>query len=93
MKRLIIMLAAGLTVLALGACGKHDAKPEAGAADKTMEQAQPVVEHKESEQMPAEKSEEQKPSAQADQYNNGMAEAKADDAVAADQDQDANSQS
>ncbi len=70
MKRLIAMLAAGLAVLALSACGKQESKPEEGAMpDKTVEQpaAQPADEAK-----PAEDA--QKPSAQADQYN-GMAQA------------------
>lgn len=75
MKRLIAMLAAGLAVLALSACGKQESKPEEGAMpDKAVEQpaAQPAAD----EAKPAAE-DAQKPSAQADQYN-GMAQAQAE---------------
>lgn len=93
MKRLLAMLAAGLAVLALSACGKQETKPQDGAmTDKTAtteQSAQPAAE----EPKPADDA--QKPSAQADQYN-GVAQARADDAAAAaaaDQDQDQSNQS
>lgn len=76
MKRLIVMLTAGLAMLALGACGKEETKPQEGKETDTatQQQAQPAEEKK---------AEEQKPSAQADQYDR-VAQATMDEAAPAD---------
>jgi hypothetical protein len=79
MKRLIVMLTAGLAMLALGACGKQETKPQEGTTENTTQQAQPSEEQKPAEEP---KAEETKPSAQADQYNAvAQAEPAAADAV------------
>ena len=90
MKRLMVMLVAGLTMLALGACGKQETKPQdAATTDKNMmEQSQPADAQKPADDKATDAT--QQPSAQADQYN-GMAQASAEQNQ--DQDQDQNNQS
>lgn len=90
MKRLIVTLTAGLAMLALGACGKQENKPQEGVTtDTTMQQQVPAAEEQKS--VEEQRAEEQKPSAQAEQAEqyNGMAQADA----SADPEQDPNGQS